>query len=212
MKDLVDPEEPAMIARCLQGDHDAWVRFFEKHRYLIRSVIRRDKWGFARHEHEDLYQEVSAEIVKSLKNFEPRGSLRSWVFTIAARGCIARLKARIKAPIDHSDSLDCVADVQGQTGVHVLPSNGQTPEEIASRNQGMRLLQAAIASLDESCKQLIRYRFFEDMPFRELSEMMDVKENTLTVQLRRCLDRARSLLAAGSFSWKPAPDQTSQNT
>ena len=67
------------------ADQDAWTQFARRYGRMIQNWSRR--WGLNPHDAEDLSQKVLLQLSQQMPDFQydPRGSFRAWLKTIAYR-------------------------------------------------------------------------------------------------------------------------------
>lgn len=200
MIDGTDSEERSLVERCLAGEKHAWDEFFSAHYRTIASVVGSRRWGFDRSEVEDVIQDVLEAVIKSLKRFEFRSRVNTFVYKISVSTCIARLRKKTavkrgggsaEVHLDLSNTRlesDTVQDHAGCTG---------NPEELLLRQENIFTVGQALAKLGERCKELVRYRYFNELSFQEIAARTGLKENSLVVQMKRCLLRLFGYLQAG---------------
>lgn len=185
-----DREERSLIGKCLRGDNVAWDRLVELHYPKIAGIVRWPKWKFDRHEIEDVIQEALEEVVKSLKGFKFQSALGTFVHTITVNTCIEQIRKKTAAKRDAlCMGLDSVGADCEDPDIHIPRSFDGNQEELLLGKEQIGLLKRALATLDKRCKELVRFRFFEDLSFQEIAERLNTKQNTLVVQLKRCLLR-----------------------
>jgi len=129
--------------------------------------------------------------MSALAKYNPAHSLSGFIEVITDRVCIDEYRSHKAAkrdgatnPVDHHDG--------GQEGYESLPSNWDHQEDEFAKAQEKQLLRNALQALGERCQELINLRIFEETPYKEITEILGGTENTLTVQLRRCLDELRA--------------------
>jgi len=185
-----EKEERALVEKCLCGDNSAWDRLMELHRPKIAGVVRWTKWKFERHEVEDVIQETLLQIVRSLKEFKFQSALATFVHKITVNTCIEQIKRKTAAKRDaRCVSLDALDGDPDDPPVRIPAGPAPNQEEMLLAEENIGLLKRCLASLDQRCKDLVRLRFFEDLPFHEMAGRLNAKQNTLIVQLKRCLLR-----------------------
>jgi RNA polymerase sigma-70 factor (ECF subfamily) len=183
----------------LTGERQAWDELFEDHCGAIRAVAAWKKWGFDPLEAEDVCQNIMEAVIKSLKSFEFKSRLSTFIYKIAVSTCVAQLRnktARKRGSGFSHLSLDtaeaeCVAEP-----CHAFGSRFKDQEQLLLDREMLQSLIAALAKLGEPCKELIQSRYFNEVSFREISQKTGVKENTLVVQMKRCLVRLSNYLQA----------------
>lgn len=192
-----ETEEKSLVGRCLAGDGPAWEAFLNGHYRTIRSIVSWRKWGFDAAEREDVTQDVLEALIRSLGNFEFKSRVNTFVYRISISTCIARLrkKTALKRGADSRHiSIDPVTGDGDNPEIHACGNPVGTPEELLLRMESLSLVKQALARLEAKCRELIRFRYFKELSFREIAGKTGVKENTLVVNLRRCLLRLFDLL------------------
>jgi RNA polymerase sigma-70 factor, ECF subfamily len=98
--------EAADLARARDGDDAAFSRLVEPLRRELHAHCYR-MLGSA-HDADDALQEALLRAWRGLARFEGRGSLRSWLYTVATRTCLDAVESRGKRalPIDLGPSSD----------------------------------------------------------------------------------------------------------
>jgi len=183
-------EERSLIDRCLQGDSRAWDRVMELHYPRIAGIVRWPKWKFDPREMEDVTQEALEEIVKSLKGFKLQSGLGTFVYKIVVNICIEQIRKKTAAKrVAQCVPLDPVSADRDESGTHIPRNPDPNQEEMLMAQERLGLLKRALSSLDERCRELVRLRFFEELSFQEIAARLHTKQNTLVVQLKRCLLR-----------------------
>lgn len=62
-------------------------------------------------------------------------------------------------------------------------------EEILSREELVKILKKSLEQLGLRCRRLLELRYLEELSFGEIAKQLGVKENTLTVQTKRCIEQ-----------------------
>lgn len=192
-----DDSERILLNRCLTGDRDAWEDFCKCYYGTIASIASWKKWKFDPQDLEDVTQDILIELIRSLRNFEFKSDLRTFVYKIAVRTCIARL--RKKTTLKRSSSsvpvpIDPIESATEANWGHICIENAKNQEELLLEKETIHRIRKALFRLEEYCKELIKQRYFAEIPFSEIARKTGVKTNTLVIQLKRCLIRLLSIL------------------
>lgn len=172
------------VARSLGGDHDA---VMDRYAYVLEELWRDD---FHR-----------------LRTFARDGRSRfsTWLVVVARRLCLDHHRHRYGRPRAESEAaraatralrrrlLDLVAEDIDSTPI---PDDAATSPEARLRGAELEeLLSAAVAELAPADRLLLRYRFDDDLPAREIAELMGFESpfhvyrrvNALCARLRQSL-------------------------
>jgi RNA polymerase sigma-70 factor, ECF subfamily len=195
-RDLND-DERLLLNKCLTGDPEAWEEFCQCYYSTIASIASWRRWRFEAQDLEDVTQDILTELIRSLKTFEFKSDFRTFVYKIAVRTCIARLRKKstlkrncptITVPVDPIES-----GTETAWG-HICIELAKNQEELLLEKETIHRVKKALLQLEEYCKELIRQRYFAEIPFREIARKTGVKTNTLVIQLKRCLIRLLGIL------------------
>jgi len=134
---------------------------------------------------DDVHQQIFIEAYRDLPRFEPRASVRTWLFAIARHRVLDALKCRRREQARTSDD-----DLTDAPAPQPLASATLDAVKLA------RALEASVASLPESTRTVVLLRYAQDLTFEQIA--MTVGESAGTVQarvaralpvLRRALER-----------------------
>ena len=95
--------ESDIISRCQQGDKDAFRWVVQTHQRMIFSLAL--KMLCDEEEAKDMVQETFIRVWQSITGFDTQKTFSTWVYTIASRLCIDRLKRARKVVALPEDEL-----------------------------------------------------------------------------------------------------------
>ena len=184
-------DDKSLVKACISGSEEAWAEFYNSYIGLVRSVVKR-KIGASHSDIEDLTQNVFTGLISSLKSYDSTYSLPRFICIITERTCIQEYRKSASAkrsagtePIDLHDG--------GDEGVRRVAWAGSSQEDQLEQSQLILLLRNGLRSLGEKCRKLLKFRYYEERPFKEIARIVGATENTVTVQSKRCLDQLRGL-------------------
>ena len=122
----------------------------------------------------DLLQEIHIALWRSLKTFEERCSLRTWVYCIAHNTAMAHITRQRRVAFQHLVSLE-VIDAIADEKDHASQQNQQSDID--------RLLKL-IHRLTPLDRQLMLL-YLEDMEAAAIAEIMGISANNVRVQIHR---------------------------
>src|SRR5579883_2293960 len=197
--DYENTPEGSLVRRAQKGDETAFREIVERYQSKVFSIIH----GIVRQRNdvEDIAQQVFAKVYLSLKSFDFRSSLITWIYKITVNECFDYLRKRkVRKLVYESDlSEDEVRRVE-----NTEPStNRQAPadQDLARRDFVLKLL----SKVSEEDRMLLMLKEVEGYSVEELAAQTGMNENTIKVKLFRArqklvraaqrLDRAPGLLA-----------------
>ena len=95
--------ESDIISRCQQGDKDAFRWVVQTHQRMIFSLAL--KMLCDEEEAKDMVQETFIRVWQGIRTFDTQKTFSTWVYTIASRLCIDRLKRARKVVALPEDEL-----------------------------------------------------------------------------------------------------------
>jgi RNA polymerase sigma-70 factor (ECF subfamily) len=197
--DYQNTPEGLLVQRAQAGDEAAFREIVERYQSKVFSIIH----GIVRQRNdvEDIAQQVFAKIYLSVRNFDFRSSLITWIYKITVNECFDYLRKRkVRKLVYESDlSEDEVRRVENSE-----PSVDRTAPadtSLAQRDYVVKLL----ARVSEEERSLLMMKEVEGYSVEELAAKTGMNENTIKVKLFRArqklvkaaqrLDRAPGLVA-----------------
>lgn len=177
--DYQDTQEGALVRRAQGGDESAFREIVERYQSKVFSIIH----GIVRQRNdvEDIAQQVFAKVYFSIRNFDFRSSLITWIYKITVNECFDYLrKKKVRKLVYESDlSEDEVRRVENaEPSVHRQPG---ADTRLASRDYVLKLL----SRVSEEERMLLLLKEVEGYSVEELAGMTGMNENTIKVKLFR---------------------------
>ena len=114
------------------------------------------------HDTEDLTQETFLRALNRLDSFQPGTRMRSWLLRIATNAFFDVRRKRQRAnvrPLEHEP-----------------PATSPRPGHALEVAEQSKLLQVALEELTETTRLVFHLRAQEDLPFREIADMIGTTE------------------------------------
>jgi RNA polymerase sigma-70 factor (ECF subfamily) len=177
--DHKNSEEAALVRRVQARDEMAFREIVERYQAKVFSII----YGILRNRNdaEDIAQQVFSKIYFSIRNFDFRSSLLTWIYKITVNECYDYLrKKRVRKLVYESDFSQEDAQRMEASDPAVDP---RTPVDtrLAQRDLIVKLL-AKVSAQD---RNLILLKEVDGHSVEELAAMTGLNENTIKVKLFR---------------------------
>jgi RNA polymerase sigma-70 factor, ECF subfamily len=191
-------EEAALVRRVQARDELAFREIVERYQAKVFSII----FGILRNHNdaEDIAQQVFSKIYFSIKNFDFRSSLLTWIYKITVNECYDYLrKKRVRKLVYESDFSEEDAQRMQNTDT-AIDQRPAVDTQLAQRDLVVKLL----AKLSPEDRSLLLLKEVEGHSVDELAQMTGMNENTIKVKLFR----ARQKLVKASQRLKRGPGQS----
>ena len=173
-----------LIARVAQHrDRQAFGQLFDHFAPRLKSfMIRKNASSELA---EDLVQEALIAVWTKAGLYEPsKGSVTTWVFTIARNLRIDRIRRDVHMPTT-------------ELGDYDEPSEAPEGEELLGRKQEDGLVARALQSIPEEQRQILILSFVEDMPQSEIASKLSIPLGTVKSRMRLAYGHLRRILETG---------------
>ena len=164
-----DTYERDLLQRAIAGDTVAvtvlLARYYERLHAQIARKIPRDLQASV--DAEDILQETQVQVYRHVETFEPQGSdaFYRWVATIALRrlrNAIKRQRAAKRGAGRRGvTGGDAVAEDSVITLLELMAGPEKTPSRVATRQEAIQAVQAALAHLPQDYRMAVQLVYIE---------------------------------------------------
>lgn len=199
----LDPEEGRLTQRLRNGDDEAFREIVTRHHSALlrraRAVLSDDGlW-------EDAVQETWLAVVRGVRNFEGRCSLRTWLFSILDNRAKSLIKRKHRTV---SLTPEMLSAIEGRT-VSDGPSRSSAtmdsthPLALRARNnqetsliseEAFREVREAIVSLSATQQNVLTLRVFQGCSAHSVSRKLGITEGNQRVLLHRARHALKTAL------------------
>lgn len=172
---VATPSDADLLARCREGEPEAWDELVGRYERLIYSVALRN--GLGHEEAADITQSTFLELLDSLQRIRDEDRLASWLMTVARRQAW-RQRSRLR----RLTTLDDVPE--------------QTHDPFADWAE-VATLHDALSTLGGTCRELLLSLYFDpDQPsYSAIAQSLGRSIGGIGPLRGRCLARLRGILA-----------------
>ncbi len=154
---------------------------------LVDSYQKRLYWHIRRivishDDADDVLQETFIKIFRSIENFRSESSLFSWIYRIATNQALDFLKKRA------SERNCSIEDLQYDRSSHLEADVYFEGDEI------QRKFQKAIATLPEKQQLVFNMKYFQEMKYEEISDILDTSVGALKASYHHAVQKIKNYL------------------
>jgi RNA polymerase sigma-70 factor (ECF subfamily) len=185
-----------IIRQIMQGDRNMYRVLVEKYQPMVfRTCI-----GFLHNKDDadDLSQEIFIQAYQSLSKFKGDSSFSTWIYRIAVNASLNKVRKTSKNFL--LQRLESVFGSEKDKPFDMPISDLENPENILIRNEHREWVQKALNSLPENQRTAIVLSKYDDLPQREIAEIMNTTEGAVEALIQRAKANLREKLS--SFSKK----------
>lgn len=193
-----------LAAACAKGDDAAWEDFFREYRSYLLSVARTMTQDASAAEQladstfAELYglRETDGARVSKFSFYSGRGSLRGWL-----RAVVFQLSA------DHHRQTSRLVQTEEPEEMDRIAHAAEKPPPKSTtdldyvrdryRDGVARSLRRAIGDLESRERLLLAYYYYDEMTLREIGQLFDVHEATISRWLTKVQKHVRKLVEKG---------------
>jgi len=171
-----------ILRRAAAGDEHAWREVVDLYSRRVFGLIRA-QCGSA-----DLAEEITQStfctIVSKIGAYTERGKFESWLFRIAMNRLRDEMRRRKRQarPVEE----ETLTGLAGAADPPVAPG--------ASDRGELRALHRALAQLSEADRRIVHLRYFGEMSFKQIADLLEQPLGTVLARQHRALKKLRGLL------------------
>lgn len=176
----MEDTEAIWVQQAREGDQAAFTQLVEAYQTPVYNLAYRMLGNMV--EAEDAAQETFIRAYRRLDTYDPSRKFSSWLLAIASHYCVDMLRRR-RVNYMSFDELPPMVELS-------MPRHTQ-PEQVVVSQQQADTVQRLLDTLPASYRTPVILRYWYDMSYREIADVMGVTESTIKTRLHR----ARAKLA-----------------
>ena len=127
----------------------------------------------------DVVQNVFIKVYKAIKKFEGKSKISTWIYRITVNECLTFLKQKRKMNIDR------------ESNEHL---SGMKADSFIQERDIITLLGGAIDSLPTRQKMVFNMRYFEELTYEEMSQILDLKVGGLKASFHHAVKKIETFV------------------
>ncbi len=189
----IQPSDSELVRRAKAGDLAAFEELTARHERQVFTLAFR----ILRHQQdaEDVTQQTFLSAIEHLAEFREEASFATWLLRIATHAALKIIRKRSGLPTVSLDEATSPRE-EDDTIPHpeFIADWRQSPEQLVHKREIGRLLDEALAALDEKHRLVFLLRDVEGLSVQETAETLGLTEANVKVRLLRARLRLRELL------------------
>jgi RNA polymerase sigma-70 factor (ECF subfamily) len=176
----------ALMSRATAGDHASFEELVVRHQHAVVGTVA--KMLGSPTEAEDIAQQVFLRLWKSAPRYQPSAKFTTYLFTIT-RNLVFNETRRRQRRKEHS--LDEQEDEWNQ---QISESTEAGPDEHLLQSELRAAVDRAIEALPEKQRLAVVLRRYEQMPYEEIAQVLELSVSAVKSQLFRARTALRESL------------------
>ena len=173
--------ETEIIQKLQQGNEQAFKLLVENYQKQVVNTC----FGMVHNteDAEDIAQEVFIEVFRSIQNFRADAKLSTWLYRIAVNRSLNFIRDNKRKK--WFQSFD---DITGGKNSHLqrdISGHNETPVTEMENTQRTNILHETISSLPENQKTAFILNKYEDLSYKEISEVMEMSVSSVESLIHR---------------------------
>lgn len=181
-----DAEDVLLMSKAARGDHDAFEELVLRHQHAVVGTVAKMLGNPT--EAEDIAQQVFLRLWKSAPRYKPSAKFTTFLFTIT-RNLVFNETRRKQRRKEHS-----LEEQEEDWHQRVPESSERQPDARALQSEMQRAVDQAIAALPAKQRLAVILRRYEQMPYEEIADVLNLSVSAVKSQLFRARTALRESL------------------
>ena len=182
----MNSSEKRLVRRLRERDEAAFREMLELYQNKIYNLLYRMLGS--QEEAEDQAQEVFILVFKRVHQFRGDSKFSTWLYRVAINHCNNRLKILIRRRKNEAQGI-------AEESVQFAESPAKGPDRLLEGVEKQRLVQGAIAQLEDEHRSVLVLRDIEELPYEEIAQILELAPGTVKSRLHRARLALRAKLA-----------------
>jgi RNA polymerase sigma-70 factor, ECF subfamily len=190
-----------IINQIIKGNSNLFKIVIERY----QSMVFRTCMGFLHNKQDadDLTQEIFIQTYQSLSTFKGNSSSSTWIYRIAINAALNKIRKTSKSSL--FQRLDSIFGAEKNKEYLFPDFNNENPENILINSEHRNLVQKALNSLPENQRTAIVLSKYDDLPQKEIAEIMNTTEGAVEALIQRAKANLREKLSSLNKKNKKIP-------
>ena len=181
-----------IIQLITQGDRNMYRKLVERY----QPMVFRTCMGFLHNKEDadDLTQDIFIRAYQTLAGFKGDATFATWIYRIAVNASLNKIRKSSKNLL--LQRLESVFGGEKNKEFTFPIPDSENPENILIRNEHREWVQNALNSLPEKQRTAIVLSKYDDLPQKEIAEIMNTTEGAVEALIQRAKANLREKLSS----------------
>lgn len=186
-------DDAGFVRRAKAGDLDAFEELVGRHERQVYTLALRIVQN--PHDAEDVTQQAFISALENLAGFREEARFATWLCRIATHAALKIIRKRKGLDtVSLEEATEPRDDGESVPHPEFIADWRQSPEELVERHETQRLLDEALAQLDDKHRLVFVLRDVEGLSVKETAEALGLSEANVKVRLLRARLQLREQL------------------
>ena len=162
---MTDLNDSVLVKRCLEGDGRAFEALLDRYQKTVFNVVYRMVKDVE--EAQDITQASFVKVYENLRSFNPKYKFFSWIYKIAVNESLNYINQRKR-----------VSELNEE-----IVSEENNPEGVLDNIEISEKIDECLMKLSPEYRIVIVLRHFQDLPYNEIGQILDIPEQTVKSRL-----------------------------
>jgi RNA polymerase sigma-70 factor (ECF subfamily) len=183
-----------IIRQIAQGDRNMYRTLVERY----QPMVFRTCMGFLHNKDDadDLTQDIFTQAFLSLSTFKGDSSFSTWIYRIAVNASLNRVRKATK--FSFLQRFETIFGSEKRKEFEIPTSENEDPENILILDEHREWVQNALNSLPDNQRTAIVLSKYDDLPQKEIAEIMNTTEGAVEALIQRAKSNLREKLTKKS--------------
>ena len=182
-----------LVTLAKAGELPAFEELVHRYERVVYSLAQRMLQN--EEDAEDVTQQAFLSALEHLDSFREEASFKTWLLRIATHAALKVIRKRKGLDtVSLEEATEVSEDFDSIPHPEYIADWRQSPEQLVERNETRRLLDEALAMLDEKHRLVFLLRDVEGMSVKETADALGLSESNVKVRLLRARLQLREQL------------------
>ncbi len=179
-----EPPDAELVRRAKAGELDAFEALTNRYEQRVYGLAMR--MLRQAQDAEDVTQQTFLSVLENLEGFRGDSSFSTWVLRIASHAALKIIRKRKGLPtVSLEEATEPSDNINSIPHPEFIADWRQSPAHLVEQHEVRRLLDDALARLDEKYRLVFLLRDAEGLSVKETAEALELSEGNVKIRLLR---------------------------